>query len=252
MDENLRVTLRGFSRENGDVELKGVSIRFSGENFAMFNAAVISSPVTGLEDLTRRIHAAADYYRARGVSWSVWACEDWFEGDLASVYPVAFGRSGLHFVLDLPGMVAPRLEPPSHPLPSLDYRAVAGPASRTVFAQMMSACFGIPAGVARAMYERDRLWNCGFRGWLGYAGESVITAAATVVAAGVAGVYSVGTLPQFEHRGCGEAIVRHALAKVREETGIEATVLESSTDGYGLYVRMGYEPVTRYVVWASD
>ena len=49
-------------------------------------------------------------------------------------------------------------------------------------------------------------------------GEPVSTAA-IVLGSGVVGVYNVATLPGHQRRGYGEAVMRHALAEARRESG---------------------------------
>ena len=72
-----------------------------------------------------------------------------------------------------------------------------------------------------------------------------------MVSDGVVGVYNVGTLPGHQRRGYGEAIMRHALEKAREETGLERTILQSTAQGLPIYQRMGYRTVTRVLVYSS-
>lgn len=74
--------------------------------------------------------------------------------------------------------------------------------------------------------------------------------AAMLIAGGVIGVYAVGTLPQHQRKGCGEAVMRHALEQAHAESGLERSVLQASAAGFHLYQRMGYRTVTRYAVFA--
>ncbi len=75
--------------------------------------------------------------------------------------------------------------------------------------------------------------------------------AATVTNAGVVGVYNVGTLPGHQRRGYGESMMRHVLARAREEHGVERTILQSTKDGMRLYKRMGYAEVTKVAVYTT-
>ena len=65
------------------------------------------------------------------------------------------------------------------------------------------------------------------------------------------GVYNVATVPDRQRRGCGEAVMRHALRRAREQHGIERTVLQSTAQGLRLYRRMGYSVVTNVAVYTS-
>jgi ribosomal protein S18 acetylase RimI-like enzyme len=68
---------------------------------------------------------------------------------------------------------------------------------------------------------------------------------------GAAGVYNVATMPGFQRRGYGEAVMRHALENSRRLNGIERVILQSTPAGLKLYERMGLETVTRVSVYSS-
>jgi ribosomal protein S18 acetylase RimI-like enzyme len=82
-------------------------------------------------------------------------------------------------------------------------------------------------------------------------GEPVATAA-TVIAAGAVGVYNVATLPAFRRRGHGEAVMRYALEKARQQSGCERTILQATEHGLSLYLSMGYRTVTSVDVYTCD
>jgi len=65
------------------------------------------------------------------------------------------------------------------------------------------------------------------------------------------GVYNVATLPGHQKRGYGEAVMRHALAEVRRERGMEPVILQSTPAGLKLYERMGFRTVARVAVYSS-
>lgn len=74
-------------------------------------------------------------------------------------------------------------------------------------------------------------------------GESVATSA-MFLGAGVAGLYSVGTVPSARRRGIGTAISLAPLlnARARDYT---LAVLESSPIGYNMYARLGFREFCR-------
>jgi ribosomal protein S18 acetylase RimI-like enzyme len=101
------------------------------------------------------------------------------------------------------------------------------------------------------LYDLEDIWTGGFAGYVGYANGQPVTAAATMAAAGAVGIYSVATLPHYERSGYAETIVRHALERAREVTGLERSALQSTAVALPLYQRMGYEVVTRFAVYTS-
>jgi ribosomal protein S18 acetylase RimI-like enzyme len=66
------------------------------------------------------------------------------------------------------------------------------------------------------------------------------------------GVYSLGTLPQYQGCGYGETLLRHALDDIGKRTGITRSVLQSTDEGLKLYQRMGYRPVTSFSVYTRE
>ena len=86
---------------------------------------------------------------------------------------------------------------------------------------------------------------------MGYAGGLPVTSAAVLAAGAAVGLYAVGTVPAEVRKGYAEAVVRHALERTIESSGIELSVLESSDAGFPLYRAMGYRTVTRYAVFGT-
>jgi ribosomal protein S18 acetylase RimI-like enzyme len=58
-------------------------------------------------------------------------------------------------------------------------------------------------------------------------------------------------MPERQHRGYGEAVMRYAVAQAQKEHGVERSILQSTPAGLHLYQRMGYRTVTRVSVYAS-
>ena len=254
MEENVRATLAVFARAHRDGEtrdLPGVSLASSGLQFSMFNSAVLTAPVATMQELEERICTAAKFFDERRLSWSFWVCQGWIEENLRNKVAIVFDRHGLHLVVELPGMSAAKLAPPARPRASLLIRQVSDAQTRSDFAHIMTVAFGIPVPISRAIYASERTWGNSFTGYLGYADNLPVCSAATMVTSLTAGLYAVGTLPGYRLRGFAETLMRHALDRIREDLGIEGSLLQSSEAGLSLYKRMGYRTETRYAVFAS-
>ena len=65
------------------------------------------------------------------------------------------------------------------------------------------------------------------------------------VAAGVVGVYSVSTRPEFRRKGYGEALTRAALGSAPSLPA----VLQPSEMGRAMYERMGFREVGKVTNW---
>ena len=152
-------------------------------------------------------------------------------------------------------------EPPE----GLDVREVVDDATRAAWLEVISAAFRLPASaldVLRRVSERmaeqsttalavptsapgtDGPW----RSFVGYENGRPVTTATLVPAAGVAGVYLVGTLPKEARHGLGTALTLHVLRAARDG-GQQRAVLQSTEAGKGMYAAIGFEARCRIAVY---
>ena len=254
VEQNLVHSFRTLAsdRPSGDVRnIAGVSIASAGTSFQMFNAAFLDSPVAESEDLERRIATAKVHFRARRLDWSFWVCEDLLPPKLRRRSDLYFERNGLRLAVQLPGMSAERLLPPRRPLPDIEVRRVADESTRLAFCDIGCTCFQVPLNWFREIFLRQCLWDGDFVGYVAYANGEPVATAATVTAAGAVGVYNVATLPAHRRHGHGEAVMRYALERARQQSGCERTILQATEHGLRLYLGMGYRTVTTVNVYAS-
>lgn len=253
---NLLVALRFFGEARTDAEiheLPGLSLIFCGLNYAAFNAALMAQPIDGdRRELARLIEASSAQFDAKGLRWTYWLCDDFLSTPLRREAPRIFRQHGLRHLTEAPGMYAERLLPAKHPLPEIEVRPVADDPTRADFAEIMSIAFEIPQSVSTAVYGSGRAWLGEFHGYVGYAQGKPVTTAAAVMASGVVGLYSVATLPKYRRRGFAEAIMRQVIEQATRNTGIEHTVLQSTSQGLTLYETMGYRTVTKFDVYISE
>jgi GNAT superfamily N-acetyltransferase len=247
--ENLRESFRvvASSRPGGEIrELPGVSIASANVTFQMFNAAFLSEPVATEAELSRRVHLAGLHFDDRGREWAYWICEDFLDPRVRRRSRNLVERHGLRFSTELPGMAADELLAPRAPLPALDIRRVATRATREAFCAIGSVCFHVPIQWFREVFENPNVWQR-FVSFVAYAGGEPVSTASVVAGAGVLGVYNVATLPGYQRRGYGEAIMRYALAQF----STARVILQSTPAGLSLYRRMGFRKVATVAVYAS-
>jgi ribosomal protein S18 acetylase RimI-like enzyme len=250
---NLRESFRivAGSRAGGEVrELHGVSIASAGVTFQMFNAAFLSGPVATEPELTQRLLLPSVHFNARGLEWAYWVCEDWLDNRVRKRSRTLFERHGLRLSTTLPGMIAEWILPPVKGLPHLEIRRVCDLVTRDAFCEIGSVCFHVPISWFKEVFDNDSVWER-FISYVGYLDGEPVTTAAIVAGGGVVGVYNVATLPGHQKRGYGEAVMRHALAEVRRERGMERVILQSTPAGLKLYERMGFHTVARVAVYSS-
>jgi ribosomal protein S18 acetylase RimI-like enzyme len=254
VDTNLRAAMRCYARVSPKGEARdypGLSVASCGMNCAVFNSAMLSEPssVNGL----RRLLAMSDlHFRQRKLGWTFWLCEDMLSSEAMQTSRSLLREAGLDLIAQPPGMYAAALNPPRRSAAPLEMRPVRNVPETLDFAHLSSVIFNLPYPTSQAIYGTPELWTGCMRGWVGYLESQPVSIATVVIAGGVAGVYSVGTLPAFQCKGFAETMIRHALTHAREENGVEETVLQSTPEGMSLYTRLGYQPVTRFGVYLQE
>jgi hypothetical protein len=103
--------------------------------------------------------------------------------------------------------------------------------------QGTSAAFGAPI----LGDERQRLW-------VGWEDDQPVSAAATFLAAGINDVTLVATVPDARGRGYGAALTWRA---TQADPALPALLI-ASTEGRGVYERMGYLALFRFTLWSRD
>ncbi len=253
VEANLRATLGVFAlaKPQGEAqELPGLALVCSAVDYSMFNTASLTTPVADEADLRQRLYTAHRWFEARGLPWSLWLCTDWLPAQMFSRAEPLATSCGLELVSTLPGMEAGSLRPPVRPLPELDIERVSDRRTRNAFTHIMCSAFGVPFHPASAIYDSESTWSGPLAGYVASRGGQVVSTAATMVHAGVIGVYAVGTPPAHQRRGYAEAVMRHAVGEAGRRCGFVHTILQSSAAGFRLYERMGYRTVSRYLVFA--
>ena len=89
--------------------------------------------------------------------------------------------------------------------------------------------------------------------YTGYLDGQAVATAELAVEGGVAGLYGIATLAAYRRRGFGTALTLLPLLDAREQ-GLRTAVLQASSDGAGVYERLGFRPfgqVTEYKPRAS-
>lgn len=233
------------------MELAGVSIASLGVMFQMFNAAFLSGPVATPAALEERLQMARKHFDERQTQWSFWFCEDWLSPGIRRKLSRACETYGLRLSAEMPGMVAEHILPPSRRLPEIEVRPVEPGATLNDFRAIGSNCFHVPLSWFSEVFNEQITERRGFVCWVGYSDGIPVATAASVRSGETLGIYNVATAPSFRRRGFGEAITRFAIDAGLQENGAKEVVLQSTSQGHGVYCRMGFHPVTRVLVYNS-
>jgi ribosomal protein S18 acetylase RimI-like enzyme len=244
LDANFGELIRWYaSRPGGEiVEAGDASLCSTGLAFRSVNGGVGLHLDPAAAD--RRIAEVAAWFGERGVPWR------WLLG--ATSRPDDLGdrllRAGFELVSDSPGM-------------ALDLDGfVAEPAPPGVEIVTVDDLRGLDQWEAlqhRALElddTRTRAWrdahdralsaDIPLRDWIALLDGEPVAAAALFVAADVAGIYNVATVPEARGRGIGGAVTSAAIAE-GVARGLRTAVLGSSEMGFPVYRRLGFREVSR-------
>jgi ribosomal protein S18 acetylase RimI-like enzyme len=89
------------------------------------------------------------------------------------------------------------------------------------------------------------------RSYVGRLEGEAVAASSLLLAAGVAGIYNVATLPRARRQGLGAVVTLEGLLEARE-LGYRIAVLQSSAMGFGVYRRMGFEQYSTYSIYVGS
>ena len=255
VERNLRSAMAFYagSNEKGETRtMAGVELVHCGWDYPVFNSALLSAPVAGVNGtLEARLAMASIYFRALGVGWSYWICHDLLDEATLRHMRDSCYTYRMEPVITAPGMYVQELLPPKRRALPLEVREVRDTSSRLAFAHLVSLIFDLPFQMTADVYGREEGWTAEYAAFIGYVGDLAVTMAMVSVSEGCCGFYSVGTLPGHRRMGYAETVMREANRQLKERQRLDSCVLQSSTAGRRLYEQMGFREVTRFSVFRS-
>ena len=147
---------------------------------------------------------------------------------------------------DSPGMAADlrTLNENSTGPPRFDMELVKDAESLGAWAETLLAACSMPGFVAKAMFHLCTSLGYGkasmMRHYYGRLDGEGVATSSLFLAAGVARIYNVSTLPRARHQGIGAAMTLEPLREARA-LGYTIGVLTSTQLGVGVYRRIGFE-----------
>jgi GNAT superfamily N-acetyltransferase len=107
--------------------------------------------------------------------------------------------------------------------------------------QILSIVFEIPDFLAKEYYDYMRhICPDPFKLYLGRLNGKPVATSALVLAAGVAGIYGVATIPEARRQGIGARMSDYPLLEARA-LGYRVGILQSSEMGVGVYQSLGFQ-----------
>jgi hypothetical protein len=114
---------------------------------------------------------------------------------------------------------------------------------------------GFGEGEREARWAADVYGKIGFSddsGWwhfIGWHGDKPVATTSMYLAAGVAGIYFVFTVPTARRMGIGGAITLAALNNAHYRLGYQVGVLGSSSLGFPVYQRLGFKQYCNFMIY---
>lgn len=227
-------------------EDRGVTWFATGLPDSLFNGVMTARLAP--EDVGRRVDDLLAGFRKRGLPL------EWTVG--SSTVPPDLGShlqaKGLTHVLVVPGMAMDLAQLPDEPLPrDLTIDRVENRGDLEAFLRVFAATFEIdeallPRLVTVRVGLPSNLENS--IALVGRLDGRPVASAEVFVSAGVAGLYSVGTLPAARGRGLGRAMTVAALGEARDR-GYRVGALQGTEMGVPVYRRLGFREHSRFEIY---
>ncbi len=243
IEANHRLASHFYAHSGHATPLPGALAIYSGANSTAFNIASLTGPTPQLPTV---LHHLTTHYDQLATGSALWLCEQY----APHPDPAVLQQHRYRFQQSAPGLLAGPFPAPRHPLsPGLTVRPVRNAHDALTFAHLVSVIFHVSFSLCQRIYADPAAWRPPIHGWLAYRVNEPVSCAMVAAAHGVAGFYSVGTLPHYQGRGYGESIMRHAANFSATQLDCPQSVLQSSPAGRKLYDRLGFREFTRFAIY---
>lgn len=204
-----------------------------------FNGVISSLPLLERDQIF--IEETIDYFDSRGVKDFTW----WMDSSLPSRDGERLlSRYGFVYSDNTPGMAVDvqALNEPAQTAAGLEVRAVTDDESLRTWAHVFTIGYGLPPEWEPSIYQQQQQFGLDLpmRNFIGYVDNQPVATSCLFLGAGVAGVYSVSTLPEARGKGIGAAVTLQALFDARD-LGVRVGTLQSSQMGYNIYKNLGFQ-----------
>jgi len=207
--------------------------------YPWFNGVLSTQPP--VETDSSFLEDCIQYFREQSVPVFTW----WTEPHMSRPdWEPFLSQQGFGFSNDTPGMAVDlqELNETVQTVDGLEVREVTDEESLRNWAHIFTVGYGLPAEWETPVYEMCAKLGLDFPiyNYLGYRNGEPVATASLFFGAGVAGIYSVSTLPEARGQGIGAAVTLYPLQKARE-MGYRIGVLQSSEMGYKVYKKLGFK-----------
>lgn len=124
------------------------------------------------------------------------------------------------------------------------------PDEAPLHARVAAAGFEVPSEVLLRLMTSEVLAAPGVRCYVGEAGGQPVTTGLGVTLGSSVGIFNIATPPEHRRRGYGAAVTARAVAD-GFAAGARWSALQSSTDGFTVYERLGFRTLEAWSCWAA-
>ncbi len=225
----------------------GLAITWPDTHFPFYNALFLTERLTDAHVLQNRVQEAAAYMRARPNGGLFVMCLDNVAGAAKEALSTIVAQAKFVQAIPMTGMAGDILpmEAPGHP--ALRFERILDDSTIQDFAQINCVSYDVPVETSTSLVKEHTLWHEHAYGFVAYERNKPVSTATAIINEGCLFLFLVATMPEARRKGYGEAVVRHALQRAHEATGISRTVLHATEAGYPLYLRLGYHPTVKFM-----
>jgi GNAT superfamily N-acetyltransferase len=130
--------------------------------------------------------------------------------------------------------------PLSEPLTELKIRAVRTKIHSVDFSKCLSAIFNFPKPLVMPLSNLIRKQDQNIESYVGYMDDTPVATGTVFYSNGAAGIYNVGTLPEFQGKGIGVEMMTTLLLKAKLDD-MKTAILHSTPAGQRIYEKLGFQ-----------
>jgi GNAT superfamily N-acetyltransferase len=239
--------------KGGEVfSIEGVTVAANRSSWPGLNLAFFDWNEVSLDNETEwKVRAINDYFRSIQRSWLLVMPLDTAQQTGQAAQLQLLGDMGLFPVQELVGMWTDSLLPAARAVPDLTFCPVADANTEQVFAGLNAGANQIPEEWTFDAIVGNRLWGNQMSGMIGYRGSNAVTGSMICRWQGIDLVGWVATLPDHQHCGYAEAVLRRTVSEAHARQPRARLHLHSTAAGLSLYRRLGFTECARFQLFLA-
>ena len=225
----------------------GLAIGWPDVPLTMYNNIFLMRNIEGPEILAARVHEAASFARTKRHIGLITVCRELLGDQARFEVDAIFESEGYVPATQLTGMIGNilPLTAPDHP----DLRIERAEDDGLTVTDINCLAYGFALETGRGSLLRTSFWQGAFP-YVAFRGERAVATATVIVQRECLYLAHVATVPEAQEKGYAHAVVRHALQRAHESTGLRRTILHSTQAGYSLYDGLGYHASAHFTCYA--